>query len=315
MPEDKKKTPLVRWQTPMRRVLIALVPALLAAIYFFGWRCLIMLIVVNVFAFLSEYAFCKYYKEPVTSAVFVTGTLFTLILPPNLPYWMAVAGIVFGVVFGKMVFGGFGKNVFNPALVGRAFIYVNFSTPMTAGWFMPNYGKWAGIIKYSTDAVSGATPMQVMKAGKSMGLFDLFIGNTSGCMGETCALALILGGVYLLWTKTANYRLIAGTLIGFVVLQGILWLSGVNGACDPLRGAISGGFMLGAIYMVTDPVSACKTNPGRWIYGTMIGALTVVIRMFSVWAEGMMFAILLGNMFAPITDYAVNAIKRKRKGG
>jgi RnfABCDGE-type electron transport complex D subunit len=307
------KQSVIKWQKPMNQVLYALIPVILASIYFFGWRSLCMLVVVNLFAFLSEYCFAKYYKNQVTAAVFVTGTLFALSLPPNLPYWMAVIGIVFGVVFGKMVFGGFGKNIFNPAIVGRAFIYINFTTQMNGRWFEPVAGKLGGLVNYTTDAICSATPMQVVKAGESMSLIDLLVGNTAGCFGETSALLLILGGIYIIWKKVANYRLIVSCLGTFLILQSALWFSGVKESIPPLEAMLSGGFMLGLIFMVTEPVSAPKTNIGRWIYGGLIGVLTVLIRTFSIWPEGMMFAILIGNMFAPLTDFYVKELTGKKK--
>lgn len=296
----------------MVKVLYALIPAILASIYFFGWRSVGMLIVVNITAFICEYCFARYYKDQVTSAVFVSGTLFALILPPGLPYWMAVIGIAFGIVFGKMVFGGFGRNVFNPAIAGRAFIYINFTSQMNGRWLEPFSSKFGGFTHYATDAVCGATPMQILKTGGSVPLADLFWGNTGGCFGETSAALLIVGGIYLLWTKTANYRLTISCLAGMGLLQAMLYYGGVKVALPPLEAALSGGFVLGVFFMVTDPVSAPKTNAGRWIYGALIGALTVVIRTFSIWPEGVMFAILLGNMFAPLIDYFVQELSKRK---
>ncbi|MBN2640998.1 MAG: RnfABCDGE type electron transport complex subunit D [Victivallales bacterium] len=304
---------IIKWQKPMQKVLYALTPAVLASVYFFGWRSLAVLAAANLAAYASEYCFARYYKDQVTSAVFVSATLFALSLPPNIPFSMAVIGIIFGIVFGKMVFGGFGKNVFNPAIAGRAFIYINFSTEMTGRWFEPFRDKLGGLSSYTTDAVCGATPMQVLKSGGEVSLLDLLVGNTAGCFGETCAALLIIGGLYLFFTKTANYRLTLSCVLAAAGLQAALYYGGVQGALPPLHALLSGGFVLAAIFMVTDPVSAPKSDISRWIYGALIGVLTVVIRTFSIWAEGAMFAILLGNMFAPLIDYAVNEIKSKKK--
>ncbi len=297
----------------MTRVLYALIPAVLASVYFFGWRSLILLAIVNFAAFVAEYAFARYYKDQVTSAVFVSATLFTMSLPPHIPYGMAIVGILFGIVFGKMVFGGFGKNVFNPAIAGRAFIYINFSTEMTGRWFQPFHGCCDGLKSYTTDAVCGATPMQVFDQGGNVPFMNLLLGNTAGCLGETCAILLIAGGLYLLFTKTANFRLTVSCIVAMTGLQAILHYSGVEGTMTPVQALFSGGFMLAAFYMVTDPVSAPKTNEARWIYGALIGILTVVIRTFSIWAEGVMFAILLGNMFGPLMDHFVNELKKSKK--
>lgn len=309
----QKSIPLIKWQLPMNRVLYALVPAIVASIYFFGWRSLLVLIVVNIAGFFTEYCFTKYYKEPVSSAVFVTNVLFFLILPPTLPIWMAVIGIVFGVLFGKMVFGGFGKNIFNPALVGRAFIYVNFSVNMNNKWFEPFSGFPGGFAKFAPDAVTNATPMRILAAGGDVPVLNLFWGNISGCFGETSAILLLLGGLYLLWQKTANYRIVVSCFLSAIILQTILWKAGITATTDPLRALLSGGFMIGAFFMATDPVSAPQTQGGRWLYGTIIGLLTVIIRIFSVWAEGMMFAILLANMFGPIIDISIRGYQNRGK--
>lgn len=308
-----KSVALIQWQPAMTRVLWALTPALAASVWFFGWSSLVTLAVANACGFLTEYAFARHRQEPVTSAVFVTSSLFALTLPPNLPLWMVAIGIIFGVGFGKMVFGGFGRNIFNPALVGRAFIYVNFTTAMNNRWFEPFGGPGGGWLSYAPDTVCTATPIAVLKAGGEMPWLRLLLGNTAGCLGETSALLLILGGAWLLWHQTANRTIVAATLGSFLALQGAFWLAGMTGVTDPLRAMLSGGFMLGVLFMATDPVSATKTQLGRWCYGIMIGTLTVIIRTFSVWPEGFMFAILLANMFGPITDFCVTAWPLRRK--
>jgi Na+-transporting NADH:ubiquinone oxidoreductase subunit B len=315
MENERKKIPLVKWQAPNRRVLYALIPPLAASIYFFGWRSLLLLIVVCAAGFLTELVFVRsYYKEPATSAVFVTAFLFTLSLPPTVPYWIAVVGIVFGVAIGKMAFGGFGRNIFNPALVGRAFIYVSFGTFMTSSWVEPFSGFPGGFTRFLSDATTKATPLRAgTAAADAVSYISLLFGNTSGSLGETSALLLIIGGVYIIWKKAANYRIVLSGFIGIIVLQTALWASGVEGAIDPLRAILSGSFMLGIFFMATDPVSASQTNPGRWIYGALVGAFISLIRTFSLWSEGVMFAILLGNMFNPILDYYIKQRKTKEK--
>lgn len=314
------KTPLVNWQAPMRRVLYSLVPIVLASVYFFGWRALVVLLVTNLFAYLTEYVYARIVlKTPVTSAVFVTGTLLALSLPPAIPFWIAAVGAVFGVLFGKMVFGGFGRNVFNPALVGRVFIYVSFAVPMTANWLEPLTaptgslslpGGLGGFTRWVADAVSAATPLGLSRAGATPSLLPLLWGNTAGSLGETSAILIVAAGVYLLATKTASWRIVASMLLGFAVAQTIFWVAGVRNAADPLTGLLSGSLLFGAVFMATDPVSAAQTQGGRWIYGALIGVLVVLIRVFSIWPEGVMFAILLGNTFSPIVDYAIRARKK-----
>ena len=310
MENERKKIPLVKWQVPNKRVLYALIPPVAASIYFFGWRSLLLLIVVCAAGFLTELVFVRsYYREPVTSAVFVTAFLFTLSLPPTVPYWIAVVGIVFGVAIGKMAFGGFGRNIFNPALVGRAFIYVSFGAFMTSSWLEPFSGFPGGFARFVSDATTKATPL----GGGPLPYLSLLFGNTSGSLGETSALLLIIGGIYIIWKKAANYRIVLSGFIGIIILQTALWAFGAEGALDPLRAVLSGSFMLGIFFMATDPVSASQTNPGRWIYGGLVGALISLIRTFSLWSEGVMFAILLGNMFNPILDYYIKQRKTKEK--
>ena len=307
-PEKKApRKPLIKWQKPNVGVIYALIPASIASIYFFGWRSLLVIAVVSLAGFIAEFTFLKFYfKEPVTSAVFVTSLLFSLSMPPTIPLWIAVVGIVFGVVIGKMAFGGFGRNVFNPALTGRAFIYISFGSFMTARWVSPiETGFPGGFCKFAADSITRATPIRILAAGKKIPLLDLMLGNVSGCLGETSAILLIIGGIYILYKKYANYRIVFSGIISMLILQSVLWLGGVKGAPDPLSALLSGGFLLGILFMATDPVSASQTNTGRWIYGIIIGSITVLIRTFSIWPEGIMFAILFGNMFAPIIDYSI----------
>ncbi len=309
-----KGTPLFKRQPPMERVLLALVPLLIASVYLFGWRTLVMLAVVNAAAFATEAIFCRTWKQPVSEAVFVTGTLYTLSLTPTLPYWMAVVGIVFALVFGKMVFGGFGKNIFNPALTGRAFVYICFGGYMTASWFEPVEGLLGGLAAYAPapDAITQATPGMVLKEGVAVSLWPLFAGRISGTIGGTSALLAILGGAYLLWKKTANYRIVTSCFAGYLAMQTVLWVTGAS-IVDPLHGILAGSFVVGAFFYATDPVSASQTNEGRWLYGAFIGVMSSLITVFSAWPAGTMFSILLANMFAPIMDYGIRALKAGRQ--
>jgi Na+-transporting NADH:ubiquinone oxidoreductase subunit B len=312
-PKPVAKKKIIKWQKPNVNVVYALIPASIASIYFFGWHSLLLLAAVNLAGFLTEYLFLRaYYKEPVTSAVFVSSFLFTLSLPPTLPIWIAVVGIVFGIAIGKMAFGGFGRNIFNPALTGRAFIYVSFGGPMTAAWVNQLSGFPGGFGHYAADVVTKATPMAKIINGLEVSRWTMFLGNEAGCLGETSALLLLLGGIYITWRKYANWRIVLSTFIGMLVPQTVFWIAGLGKAIDPLSAVIGGGFMMGAWFMATDPVSAAQTNTGRFVYGALIGAATSLIRTFSIWSGGVMFAILLGNMFGPIVDYYVR--QRKSKG-
>jgi len=305
---------LIMWTPPIKKMLYALTPLVLYSIYLFGWRALFVFAFVNGAGFLTEYIYTRVYKESVSSAVFCTSFLFALILPPTIPYWMSIVGIIFAVLFGKMVFGGFGKNIFNPALVGRAFLYINFGLFMTgkSAWREPFWGGAGGLLKYSVDAVSAATPMKMLTLGENVSFLKLLFGNTSGCIGETSAILIIISGLYLMFKKVASYRIILGIVIGMVIPQLILFYMGVPGAYNPIYAIFSGGFLFGTFFMATDPVTAGQTNEGRWIYGLIVGLLTSLIRIYSAWPEGMMFAILLGNMFIPIIDMGFRELKKKK---
>ncbi len=315
-----KKKPFIMKQKPMIQVLYALAPLCVAAVYFFGWRFLLVLAVVNAAGVLSEYLFTRRLGQPVTSAVFVTSFIYALSLPPTIPLWIAVVGIVFGVVFGKMVFGGFGRNVFNPAVSARAFIYISFGVPMTSGFtpafqgFPGGFAQWGGAL----DAVTKATPMRLITEGEILPKLQLFLGNHAGSFGETSALLILAGGLFLLFKKTAAYQIVFGGLLGFVILQSAFFWGGIT-PMDPLAGLITGSVLFGIFFMATDPISASQTtSPGRWIYGFVIGALTSLIRTFSVWPEGFTFALLISNMFAPLTDHIIKDLqksKKKKKAG
>jgi len=343
VPQKPKK--LINWQLPMQRVLYALAPIVASGVYFFGWRSLLVVAVANLTAFLSEYAFARREGQPVTSAVFVTGTLLALSLPPMLPLWMVAVGAAFGVVFGKMVFGGFGKNVFNPALTGRAFIYISFGDYMTARcWTHPFDGMAGGLLSYANtaaDAFTRATPSSWLKytaeelaaRGLESSMFSfsrLVFGNVAGVIGGTSAVLVVIGGIYLMRTKAANWRLPLSVIAGFAVTHFLLTFFGAaysgnapalsSVAAQMLRAlrmtfaaACAGSLLFGAFFYATDPVSAPKTDEARWLYGALIGILSSLIGLFTVWPAGTMFAILLANMFAPITDYAIKSIKEKGK--
>ncbi len=308
---------LFQKQNMMRTVIISLIPLIFSSIYFFGWRSLILMIVVTIFGVATEYVFEKKNKKKVSEAVFVTCILYTMTLPPTTPYWIAVLGIIFGVMFGKMVFGGFGRNVFNPALVARAFVYVSFPAPLTIVWSKAMNGFPGGFATYITEgieAVSQATPMLLFRdSGQMVSKLDLLLGNVSGSIGETSAILIILAGIYLIYKKVASWQTMAGCFIGFVGLSTILHYIGMPEVPHPLYGVLTGGFLFGTIFMATDPISSPKTVEGRWIYGIIIGIVTVIIRGFALFAGGVMFAILMGNTFAPIMDEGVRAYKKHKK--
>ncbi|MHC4480217.1 MAG: RnfABCDGE type electron transport complex subunit D [Planctomycetota bacterium] len=303
------------YQKPMLRVVVATVPAILASVYFFGWRSLSVILLSVVVGSFCEWLFCRKRGEPVSSAVLVTAVLFALIMPPRVPYLVVTVGMVVGIVFGKEVFGGFGRNVFNPALVGRCFVYICFPVAMTSEWLAP-YGGAGGFVHWvkGADALTRATPLTQHKAGEAVAsLWHLLLGNVGGSLGETSALLIALAGVYLVATRTANWRIIVSCLIGAAVASALFHYTGSETVPGPLFTVLSGGLAFGAVFMATDPISAAQTNEGRWLYGLAIGAVTVVIRGYSNFSGGVMFAILLMNMFNPAVDHYIREIKKARK--
>jgi Na+-transporting NADH:ubiquinone oxidoreductase subunit B len=301
----------------MRRMIIGLVPCILASIYFFGWRSLVMVLTACAVGFGTEYLFARRNNERVTEAVFVSAMIFALIMPPTVPWHVLVIGMVFAIMFGKMVFGGFGFNIFNPAMAGRAFVYICFPVALTATWAPAAQGNWGALAMWSTavspDVMTSATPMALVKAGTapSPSLLTMLIGNLAGTMGVTSVLAILIGGIYVFGTKTANRYIIITVIIVYALVNALLALLNVHGAAGIMPALMGGGFLFGAFFMATDPVSAPKKRPAQIIYAVIIAISTSVIRTFSVFNGGFMFSLLLANMFAPILDHAFT---HRRKG-
>ena len=312
-----KNIPLIRWQRPMIVVLIAAAPAAMSAVYRFGWRAMAVIAVTALTAFVAEWLFTRARKEPVSSAVFVTAVLLALTLPPTIPYWIAAVGAVVAICFGKELFGGFGRNIFNPALVGRCFIYICFPVAMTGRWAQAAAGPSGGFALWATktiDAVTAATPLDKWRLNADLTPYaDLLLGNRTGSLGETMAVAILIGAAILLFTRVADWHIMLSCVLGALALGGIFKLAGLPGAPNPLWTVLAGGFLFGAVFMVTDPVSASRTPAGKWIYGALAGMLTVVMRRFGIFPEGMMFAILLGNTFIPAIDIGVRGVMASRK--
>lgn len=308
---------ILKKQPIMRRMMIAMLPCIMASVYFFGWRSLFVVIVSCVSGFGTEYIFARRRGEPVTEAVFVSAIIYALIMPPTIPWHVLIFGMVFAIMFGKMVFGGFGFNIFNPAMVGRAFVYICFPVALTAMWAPAAQGIWGALGTWSTglnpDAITAATPLALVKAGEAAPpvLTDLLLGRIPGTMGVTSAMAIIIGGLYVFITKTANRAIIITVIVTYILVNGIFALLRVMGSPGVLPALLGGGFLFGAFFMATDPVSAPKTKGGRVIYSAVIAVLTSVIRNFSVFNGGFMFSLLIGNMFAPILDYAFKHRSRK----
>lgn len=306
----------------MYGVVIALLPALLASFYFFGIGSAIVCLVSVAACLFFEWAICKAFlkREPslLDGSALVTGLLLGMNLPSNFPIWMIVVGALIAIGVGKMTFGGLGQNPFNPALVGRCFLLVSFPTAMTS-W--PTEGQWLAY----TDASTEATPLSLMKVAIKTGdasvldklpsSIDLLLGNTgnamgAGTIGEICAIALIIGLVFMLVRKIITWHIPVSILGTVFVFAGLLHLANPVYA-NPVQVLLSGGLMLGAIFMATDYVTSPMTHKGQLIYGIAIGVLTVIIRNWGAYPEGMSFAILIMNAFTPLINMY---IKPKRFG-
>lgn len=303
----------------MYGVIISLLPALAVSVWFFGIGMIVVSSVSLASCILFEYLIQRYMMKVkpthLDGSAVLTGLLLAFCLPANLPFWMVMIGALAAVGIGKMTFGGLGNNIFNPALVGRVFLFISFPVAMTA-W--PEIGQW---MKY-TDAVTGATPLGLMKEGlafKTVGeimpevpsFLHLLTGKMMGSSGEVSAAALLLGMLYLMYRKIISWHIPVSILFTVFVFTGILWLANPDRFADPLFHLLSGGLMLGAIYMATDYVTSPMTGKGMIIYGIGIGVLTVLIRIFGAYPEGVQFAILIFNGFTPLIN---KFVKPKRFG-
>ncbi len=287
-------------------VVIALVPATIASVYFFGSKAIYIILVTTFSALITEAIIQKLCKKPVTifdgSAV-VTGILLAFNLPPGIPLWMAGIGGAIAISIGKQAFGGLGHNIFNPALVARTILLISFPVVMTT-WHPPRF--------ISFDALTYATPLAVLKENSILTpLKDLFIGNVGGCIGETSALALIIGALYLLLKKHITWHI----PFTFITTAGILcWIFGGE---ELFRGPmlfhiLAGGLLLGALFMATDPVTSPTSRSGRMIFGIGCGAITALIRLKGGPPEGVSFSILLMNAFTPLIDRFIRPRKKPK---
>jgi electron transport complex protein RnfD len=281
-------------RTVMVDVLIALVPALAAAVYFFGLRALVLTAVTALSAVAAEYGWQRLLKKPVTvrdGSALVTGVLLAMNVPPTFPYWMAVIGSVFAVVIVKQFFGGLGKNVVNPALAARAFLLASWPGAMTS---------------WTVDGVSAATALGILKeGGQSLpSMADLFVGHVGGCLGETSVLALLVGAGWLFWRRVITPEI----PVVYIATTGLLtWLLGREGFLtgNGLYEIFAGGLFLGAIFMATDYVTSPMTVKGRILFAFGCGVITALIRLYGSYPEGVSFAILIMNLVTPLIDRAV----------
>ena len=296
----------------MYGVLIALVPAFLVSLYYFGLGALIVTATSVVACVLFEYLIQKFLmkKEPTVcdGSAILTGVLLAFNLPSNLPVWIILIGALAAIGIGKMSFGGLGNNIFNPALVGRVFLLISFPAQMTM-W--PEVGQLTAY----TDATTGATVLSLMNEGaldKLPTLVDMLLGKMGGSLGEVSALALLLGLVFMLWKKIITWQIPVSILLTVFVFTGIMHLVNPVQYASPFVHLLSGGLMLGAIFMATDYVTSPMSKNGKLVYGVGIGILTTVIRLFGSYPEGMSFAILIMNAFTPLIN---SYIKPKHFGG
>lgn len=287
-----------KWSTryAMMSVIIALVPTVVAAVLVFGPFQLVIIAVSIFFAMLTEFVIKKIRKQAISikdSSAALTGLLLALILPPNYSLVQTALGAVVAIAIGKEVFGGLGFNIFNPALVGRAFLQAAFPVPMTT-WIKPNF---------TVDTVTSATPLASMKFDNvASDLMPMFLGNTGGCLGETSTIAILLGGVVLVAMKIVNWRVPLSMLLGALIFGGIFWLVDPSSYANPIYHIFAGGFMFGAFYMASDWVTSPITNKGLWIFGFGIAFVVIIIRLFGGLPEGVMYAILFMNTFVPLIN-------------
>lgn len=305
-------------QRNMYGVLIALIPALLVSLIYFGVGAAIVTLTSVVACVFFEWAITKFILKREKNTILdgsaiITGVLLAFNVPSNLPVWIIIIGALVAIGIGKMTFGGLGCNPFNPALVGRVFLLISFPVQMTS-W--PKIGQLTSYI----DAETAATPLSLMKQavhGDASALeqlpsaFELFIGANGGSLGEVSALALLIGLVYMLWRRIITWHIPVSILATVFIFAGLMHLADPVMYASPVVHLFTGGLMLGAIFMATDYVTSPMTHKGMIIYGVCIGFLTVVIRNFGAYPEGMSFAILIMNAFTPLIN---NYCKPKRFG-
>lgn len=303
----------------MYRVVLAMLPALVWSVVVFGFdaiRVTLIAVLASVgFEYLIQRFIMKVRPSVTDGSALVTGILLAFNVPSNLPWWIIIIGALVAIGIGKMSFGGLGTNIFNPALVGRVFLLISFPVQMTS-YPMP---KAADV-----DAISGATPLGLLKEGLLNGkplsqiagdlptASDLLFGNISGSLGEISALMLILGGLYMLIRKVITWHTPVSVLGTMFVMAAIFWMVNPDMYMVPTFHILTGGAMLGAIFMATDMVSSPMTGKGQITYGIGIGVITMSIRLFGAYPEGISFAILIMNAFTPLIN---NTIKPKRFGG
>ena len=285
----------------MLAVIIALMPATIFGVINFGYHALLVILVSVGFSVLSEFVMCKILKKPVSvgdCSAIVTGLLLALNLPSTFPLWMTALGACFAIVVVKMLFGGLGQNFMNPALGARCFLVISFAKYMT---------------NFECDAYTGPTPLAIVKAGGEVNIFDMVIGRTAGTIGETSMIAIVLGACFLIALGIIDLKIPGSYIVSFVIFILLFSKRGfdLNYICAQLAG---GGLMLGAFFMATDYVTRPITKKGQYVFGILLGILTGVFRIFGPGAEGVSFAIILGNLLVPLIE-KITLPKAFGKGG
>ena len=286
--------------------------------FWFGFLKVLPLYLVSYIVGLAiEFASAQIRGEEVNEGYLVTGFFIPLIVPVDVPLWMLAVAVAFAVIFGKEVFGGTGMNIVNPAILTRAFLFFSYPSNMSGE------NCWISAGKDVVDGFSGATPLALAANGMdalsnahlqySTSFWTMFWGGIPGSVGETSVIAILLGAIILIWTGVASWKVMCSSVLGALFVAGIANLTGASDIPCYYH-LVMGGFAFGAVFMATDPVTSAQTNAGKWIYGFFIGAMCVVIRLFNPgYAEGMMLAIFLGNIFAPLIDHIVISIHLKNK--
>jgi electron transport complex protein RnfD len=294
----------------MLDVIIALIPASLFGIYNFGLNALLVILTTVVASILTEYIYCKGMKKPVSTgdlSAAVTGLLLALNLPASLPLWIAALGGVFAILVVKMLYGGLGQNFMNPALAARAFLLISFSKRMTdfavEKITSPTIAEYLRNGKLALDGVSGATPLAMLKNNETVDVLKMFIGNIGGTIGETSALAILMGGVYLLGRKIISLRIPLSYILTFVIF--IVLFGGKGMDTNYILGHVfGGGLLLGAFFMATDYVTSPATKKGQIVFGILLGIFTGIFRVFGASAEGVSYAIIFCNLLVPLIEKA-----------
>jgi electron transport complex protein RnfD len=294
----------------MYRVLLSLAPAALMGVYFFGLHTLVIILISLAVALACEALMQRAMGQSIgiwDGSALVTGLLLAMNLPPTSPWWLVVVGSAVSIILGKQIFGGLGGNPFNPALVGRVVLLISWPVQMTT-WVRPT-PLFSGMV----DAVSTATPLGILKLegvakAAQFSLWDSFWGYGGGCLGETSVIALLLGGAYLLWKKDISWHIPFSYLFTVAVFSGVFWLIDPAKYVSPLFHLLNGGLMLGAFFMATDYVTTPVTRKGQLVFGVGCGILTMVIRLFGGYPEGVSFAILLMNAATPLIDRYIKPV-------